>query len=347
MNTIIITIIYILLIIGLIYSNKLSSNSLDIIFSMVFFGFAFWSFFLYQDSVDDGLRELGSIIYLMTISIIILLILVVIAVIQKRWFLTAPIIFIGLIWLAETLLYNYKKSNNITYQNFATKFPQIIDAVDNGNTTKFNDIILKNKENFENIPNILYWHIRPDNPKRLELIKVLVNNGYVRSNDFVFVIENCYKQQRPPLSNEELLMLDITTLLFEKRNLTQIYNVLNTLDYKYQSKYVDYFIKRLNIYNQGSSNPLYLYDKFQRQGLIFNNGIENIALFNQEQKQNYFALLRILVEKNQYFFSPESFITFLKNFNESVKRNLWDITKEDLQIIKEILNQGVVDYKPL
>jgi hypothetical protein len=321
---------------ALIFTRKFSSPLFDIVIAVVFFAIAFWSFFLYQDSVDDGLKALGSIIYLIAISVATLLILVIIAVVQKRWFLTAPVILLALIWLVGVLLDGYRNSNKITHQNFAKNFPQIIQAVDNGDTAMFNYVVSQNKENFENIPNILYWQIKPENPKRLELIEVLVKNGYVGSDTFVFVIEQYYQK----LSKEEFLMLEITTLLFEKRSLYQIYKVFNTLDYKYQSKYVRYFIEQLKIYNQGSSNPLYLYSDGQQQELIFNNAIENITLFNDEQKQNYFALLQILVEENKYFFSPEDFTEFLECLNDSAKLNLWDISGKDLETIKTILNKA-------
>jgi hypothetical protein len=65
---------------------------------VIFFAFAVYSFFAYQNSVDDRLRELGNIIYIITISLLALLVLIGIAVIQKRWFLITPAILLALFW---------------------------------------------------------------------------------------------------------------------------------------------------------------------------------------------------------------------------------------------------------
>lgn len=92
MATTIITIFYIILIVALIFTRKLSSPLFDAFISIVFIAFAVWSFFAYQDSLDDPLRGLGNIIYLIAISIVALLIVVGIAFIQKRWFLTTPVV---------------------------------------------------------------------------------------------------------------------------------------------------------------------------------------------------------------------------------------------------------------
>jgi hypothetical protein len=151
MATTIITIFYIILIVALIFTRKLSSPLFDAFISIVFIAFAVWSFFAYQDSLDDPLRGLGNIIYLIAISIVALLIVVGIAFIQKRWFLTTPVVLLALFWAVSFLFESYRNSQKITNNNFADNFPQITQAIAKGDTVLFNKVVSKNKENFQNI----------------------------------------------------------------------------------------------------------------------------------------------------------------------------------------------------
>ena len=330
------TILQILLLVAIYFSKKITGVYwFDIIVSIVFVGISIWLFILYDNSLDNKLNSLGGALYLIAAIGVSLLILLIIAFIQSRWFLTTPIILLFVFWLGTLLFGYYQKTQNITYDNFSEKYPKIQQAVATNNLELFDSEIKLHKTKLKEVEHIVYYSIPADNKHRLEFFDKLIDNGFGYVDAFVLIIENYYQNTTHTNINSQTRLTNINNLLIKKRYLSAIYRITYLLKLDIRYLYIKDFLKQLKIYNQNSSEPLYLYNKYESQELI-HNGLKNITLLDNSEKQGYFNILRLMVKNHKYFFDTISFMRFKEDFRDDINQNIWNITEEDIEVLREI-----------
>jgi hypothetical protein len=327
--TVILTIMYVAIVFAIYYFDKISSNIVDTTISLVFVGVAVSSYFIYVASLKNTMISLGSIIYLIAVIVVAFLVLFVIAYIQKRWFLTTPIILLTIFWLSAFAFKEYKNSQKITSKNFHIKLPKIYQAIETNNLVEFKKQIELNKQKLKSIDYLLYYQIKPDD-NRFEYFEILIDNGLMNTRFFIDFIQEYYTNPKYRLYN---IVDRINSSLIRYKNNEDINEIARRLNVEQKSKYLNNILKHLKIHNQGSKKPLYLYDKEKFIIERFTNNLQIFSTLNHKDKMIYIDMFKVIIQNNIYFFGDEDFKEFKEDFLLDLKNNYWSVEKKYLDIL--------------
>ncbi len=219
--------------------------------------------------------------------------------------------------------YFYKTGEKWTISVLKNKVDEII------------NILKENQTKLKSIDDIVCYQIEYNHKNRLKYFEILIDNELINTTLFVDIIEKYSKINQNFSDKHNMLLTKIYILLLKNRELNHINRIYKNLSLEMRYHFLETLLIKLKIYYQGIQDPFNLYGKEQRQQFIF-DCVENIILFDSSEKQAYFKLLELIIKDNRYFFSPTNFIRFKENMIESIKENVWDIDKKDIEVLEEL-----------